>query len=139
MPRHRIHGFGKPGTMMRVRMQCRARRLARRGGKSHPHIGATDVTEKNRKGKVQTKLRLAAEINNRVCGGSILVPILSGLSAGRDNPRRIAQDSRPRGDIARHHAAGADHRVIADADAGKDNRPAADPREFADPHGAAEF
>jgi hypothetical protein len=63
----------------------------------------------------------------------------SGLAYRSDESRRVADDRRSRRYVARHHAAGADHRLITDGYAGKDDRAAADPRMFADPHRAAEF
>jgi hypothetical protein len=48
-------------------------------------------------------------------------------------PRRVAHHSRAGGNVAGHHAAGADDGVGADGDAGKDDGAAADPDVLADP------
>src|SRR5262245_17670420 len=61
-----------------------------------------------------------------------------GGSAG-PRPGRVSGDGLPRGNVPGHHAAGADHRAVADGDAGQDDRTAADPDIAADAHGTAKL
>src|SRR3954471_22107166 len=54
-------------------------------------------------------------------------------------PGRISGDGDAPADIPCHHAAGANHRAVADRDAGQDDGPAADPDITADPDRSSEF
>src|SRR5215475_6089376 len=54
-------------------------------------------------------------------------------------PGRVSGDGLPGGDVPGHHAACADHRAVADGDAGQDDGTAADPDIAAYAHRAAEF
>src|SRR5437773_4775340 len=54
-------------------------------------------------------------------------------------PGRIASHGLALADIPRHHAAGPDHRTVADGDAGQDDGPAADPDIAADAHWPSKF
>src|SRR5918998_1516049 len=58
-------------------------------------------------------------------------------SALPEQPRGISGDGRARGDVSRHHAARADDGVVANGDAGQEDRAAADPDVAADPDGPA--
>src|SRR5437763_10520169 len=54
-------------------------------------------------------------------------------------PGRISSPGLALADIPRHHAAGPDHRAVADGDARKNDRPAADPDVAADAHWPSKF
>src|SRR5216683_425329 len=58
---------------------------------------------------------------------------------GLTRPGRISGDGLACADIARDHAAGPDHRPVANGHAGQDNGAASDPDIAADPHRTPEF
>src|SRR5260370_25476141 len=63
----------------------------------------------------------------------------SGRRFGVTRPGRISGDGQACADIARDHAAGPDHRPVANGHAGQDNGAAPDPDIAADPHRTPEF
>src|SRR5882672_8748644 len=58
---------------------------------------------------------------------------------GLPRPGRVSCNRHARADVACHHAAGTDHRTIADGHAGQDDGAAADPDIAADPDRTPEF